>query len=408
MTLNPQQALAADAASQASWMQFGAPLFQQADSASPGPYVNGQTPPLIVNMPGSPTALVRRFVIECTGTINCAATHTLTRMNTGGIANLLSNIQYTDPNTLQRINTSGLHVILDSIQRYARPCREALTAGSLNDPFGNGSNYPAQHAPASVTGGTAQNFHVVYELNLISTPGTLNGAVWSNTADAKNLFALTINPNFFGFGNAGANDISGSAYAADAALGTSLPTLTNLSFVLYQDMLVWQAPPGVNVPMTLPSIGMAHAYRLSLVPALSIRANTRNELPLATQRSVLAQTLFWDNFGYAGLPGTDVTNIELKIANSVQVGIYTPNLLATRTRDEIGFDMPVGSASGGANTDYAVHYYGSRRHPINVATGGNISLYFNPNTVQPNANLTIGYCWDEVTASTMAVASFMG
>ena len=405
MASSAQQAFAADAAAQAAWLNYGAPLLQQVDSASPS-YSAGVTPPTIVNLRGSPTGLVTRFLIEVTGTLNCAATHTLTRMKTGGIANLLSNIQYTDPNTLQRVNTSGLHVILDAVQRGRRPVREALAPTA--DPFGMGQNYNAQWSPSSVAGGTPQNFHLVYEINLISTPGTLNGAVWANTNDAKNLFALTINPNFFGFGNAGANDISGAGYATDAAVGTALPTLTNLSFVLYQDMLVWQPPPGVNQPLVLPNMALAHAYRLSLVPALSIKANTRNELPLATQRSVLGQTLFWDNFGYAGLAGTDVTNLELKIANSVQVGIFTPNLLSTRTRDEVGMDMPVGSASGGANTDYAVYYWGSRRHPINVASGGNISLYFNPNTVQAAANLNIGYAWDEITASTMAVASFMG
>ncbi len=399
------QAIAADNAAQAAWMQFGAPLLQQVDSAQPS-YSAGTTPPTIVNLRGSPTGLVTRFLIEVTGTLNCAATHTLTRMKTGGIANLFSNIQYTDPNTLQRINTSGLHVILDAVQRGRRPAREALAP--TNDPFGMGQNFNAQYSPSSVAGGTPQNFHIVYEINLISSPGTLNGAVWANTNDSKNLFALTLNPNFFGFGNAGANDISGSAYATDVAIGTALPTLTNLSVVLYQDMLVWQPPPGVNQPLVLPNMALAHAYRLSLVPALSIKANTRNELPLATQRSVLGQTLFWDNFGYAGAAGTDVTNLELKIANSVQVGIYTPNLLATRVRDEVGMDMPVGSASGGANTDYSVYYWGSRRHPINVASGGNISLYFNPNTVQAAANLNIGYAWDEITASTMAVASFMG
>lgn len=402
---NYQQALAADRAAQAQWMAYGAPLLQQVDSAQPV-FSNGVTPPTIVNLRGSPTGLVTRFLIEVTGTLNCAAAHTLTRMKTGGIANLFSNIQYTDPNTLQRVNTSGLHVILDAIQRGRRPVREAVAP--TNDPFGMGQNFNAQWSPASVAGGTPQNFHIVYEINLISTPGTLEGAVWANTNDSKNLMALTLNPNFFGFGNAGANDISGSAYATDVALATALPTLTNLSVVLYQDMLIWQPPPNVNAQLVLPQMALAHAYRLSLVPALSIKANTRNELPLATQRSVLGQTLFWDNFGYAGLPGTDVTNIELKVANSVQVGIYTPNLLATRVRDEIGCDMPVGSASGGSNTDYAVHYFGSRRNPLNVASGGNISLYFNPNTVEAAANLNIGYAWDEITASTMAVASFMG
>ena len=401
-----QQAMAADAASQASWFAYGAPLFQQVDSAAPT-YSAGTTPPTIVNLRGSPTGLVRRFLIECTGTLNAAATHTLTRTKTGGIANLFSNIQYTDPNTLQRINTTGLHVILDSMQRGRRPVREAISIS--NDPFGIGDGFAgAQTAPSTVAGGTPQNFHVVYEINLISTPGTLNGAVWANTNDSKNLFALTLNPNFFGFGNAGTADINGSAYATDAAIGTALPTLTNLSIVLYPDMLVWQPPSGVNVPLTLPNMALAHAYRLSYVPALSIKANTRNELPLATQRSILGQTLFWDNFGYAGLPGTDVTNLELRIANSVQVGIYTPNLLATHVRDQIGVDMPVGSASGGSNTDWSVYYWGSRANPINVASGGNISLYFNPNTVEAGSNLNIGYAWDEITASTMAVASFMG
>src|SRR5690348_6976811 len=69
-------------------------------------YTAGQPTNFVIQ--GNPVGLIRRFYLEISGTLNCAAGHTLTP-TLFGLKNLISSLQFTDQNGRLRINTNGIH-----------------------------------------------------------------------------------------------------------------------------------------------------------------------------------------------------------------------------------------------------------------------------------------------------------
>ena len=259
-----------------------------------------------------------------------------------------------------------------------------------------------------MTGGTPQNFQWTWEIPISYTDTDLRGCIWANQVTANNLISATINPNFFAT-NSGGADVSGSAYnTATAALGTTLPTLTNLKFTLYQDMFV-QGPQDKNGNIMLPQVDMAYSYNLLMVPAQALQANSDNVFFAAPNRQILSHMLFWDNYLYNTLPaGSDVTAIKIQIANSLVVRQMEPGILGYWTRNLLGTDMPVGSSGGTGTTkkDFTTYYIDTRRRPLNVQTSGNVGLYFNPNSVQAGAALNLGYEYLEIQSATFNAPGF--
>jgi hypothetical protein len=278
---------------------------------------------------------------------------------------------------------------------------------SVNGGMSFGANFFTNNAPSTFTGGTPKNFEWCFEIPIAYTDTDLRGCIWANQVTANNLLSLTINPNFFA-SNSSAADVSGSAYNSATALGTAVPTLTNLKFTLYQDMFV-QGPTDQNGNTQLPQIDMAYSYNLLNVPAQALQANADNVFFAAPNRQILSHMLFWDNYLYNTAPaGSDVTAIKIQIANSLVVRQMEPGILGYWTRNLLGTDMPVGSSggTGTSKTDYTTYYIDTRRRPLNVQVSGNVGLYFNPNTVQAGAALNIGYEYLEIQSATFNAPGF--
>lgn len=397
-----QQAYQANMAIRNAWIRGAAPLIQAVATASPT-YAAGQA--TTVNLLGSATGLIKKFYLVVSGTINATSgTWTPTPL---GITNLFSNMTFTDLNTRVRHNTTGAHMHMIQAARRGWVPGMALLSTAISDPTGWGANFFTNSQPASVVGGTPQNFEWVWEIPISYTDTDLRGAIWANQVTANNLLSLTINPAFFG-SNAVASDLSASAYNSVTALGTGLPTLTNLKFTLYQDMFV-QGPTDKNGQIMLPQVDMAYSYNVLMVPAQALQANSDNVFFAPPNRQILSHMLFWDNYLYNTLPaGSDITSIKIQIANSLVVRQMEPGILGYWTRNLLGTDMPVGSSGGVGTTkkDYTTYYIDTRRRPLNVQTSGNVGLYFNPNNVQGGANLNIGYEYLEIQSATFNAPGF--
>jgi hypothetical protein len=405
------QAFANNMTIRKAWLNSSAPLIQAVAFAAPT-YAQGQA--TTVNLLGSATGLIRKFYLVVTGTLN-ATSGTFIPSAPLGITNLLSNITFTDLNTRVRHNTTGAHMHMIQAARRGWVPGMALTAAAMSETAGatgNGAfwgfNFFANNAPTTYTGGTAKNFQWTWEIPVAYTDTDLRGCIWANQVTANNLLSLTINPAFFAT-NSGGADVSGSGYnTATAALGTTLPTLTNLRFTLYQDMFV-QGPQDKNGNIALPQVDMAYSYNLLMVPAQALQANSDNVFFAAPNRQILSHMLFWDNYLYNTAPaGSDVTAIKIQVANSLVMRQMEPGILAYWTRNLIGTDMPVGSAGGTSTTktDYTTYYIDTRRRPLNVQTSGNVGLYFNPNSVQAGAALNIGYEYLEIQSATFNAPGF--
>jgi hypothetical protein len=416
-----QQIFAANASVRRQWVQSAAPLIQSVASATPT-YAQGS--PTTVNLLGSATGLIKKFYLVATGTINGASGKVFTATPLG-ILNLLSNITFTDLNTRVRHNTTGAHMHQIQAARRGWPPGTGIygqtNAGAykvLTDQTGFGPGaaaigssafnaMPTCFFPNTVTGGTPQNFQWVWEIPIALSDYDLRGAIWANQVTANNILSLTVNPNFFGT-LASAADVSGSAYSCPDAFATDLPTLTNLKFTLYQDMLV-QGPTDQNGNPLLPQVDLAYSYNLLMVPAQALQANADNVFFAAPNREILSHMLYWDNYTYNTLPaGSDVTSIKIQIANSLVVRQMEPGILGYWTRNLMGVDLPYFSAGGTGTTkmDYGIFYIDTRRRPLNVQVSGNVGLYFNPNIVNTGASLNIGYEYLEVQSATFSAPGF--
>ena len=401
------QAFASNLAIRKAWLQSSAPLIQAVAFAAPT-YTAGSA--TTVNLLGSATGLIRKFYIVVSGTLN-ATSGTFIPSGPFGISNIFSNITFTDLNTRVRHNTTGPHVHMIQAARRGWVPGMALVSTAMSDSVNGGAfwgaNFFCNNAPSTFTGGTPKNFQWTFEIPVAYTDTDLRGCIWANQVTANNLISLTINPNFF-LSNSGTADVSGSAYNSATALGTALPTLTNLKVTLYQDMFV-QGPQDKNGNIVLPQVDMAYSYNLLLVPAQALQANSDNVFFAAPNRQILSHMLFWDNYLYNTAPaGSDVTAIKIQIANSLVVRQMEPGILAYWTRNLLGTDMPVASSggTGTTKTDFTTYYIDTRRRPLNVQTSGNVGLYFNPNSVQAGAALNIGYEYLEVQSATFNAPGF--
>src|SRR5271166_3006243 len=225
-----QQALAANMAIRQNILANAVPVLQNVRSGS----LNNMTfgVPQSWTVLASNVGLIRRFYLELTGTVSCGA-GSLVSMTVGNLANLLSNVQFIDQNNRLRINTTGWHLHIAACQKRRRLFGASHTAGATSDPTGFGVNFDVQQGLGTVSTGTPKNFRFVLEIPVVNSNQDLTGAIYANQTTSNNQLQFTLNPNAFVF----SADPFNAAYISSAALGTNLPTITGITWTLYQDFL---------------------------------------------------------------------------------------------------------------------------------------------------------------------------
>jgi hypothetical protein len=385
-----QQALQQNMAIRQNILANAIPVFQNVRS---GALSWAQGVPTTWTVLASNVGLIRRFWLELTGTVNGAAAATFTP-SMFGLSNLLSNVQFIDPNNRLRINTTGPHLHLAAGQKRRRPFGSSLygnTTPVQTDPAGAGANFPVQISTGVVTAGTPKNFKMVFEIPVVNSNQDLTGAIYANQTTSNNQLQFTLNPNAFVFGA----DTFNACYLASAALATSLPTLTNLTWTLYQDFLD-QLPVDNTGFAQLPPIDIAYALVYQMInpgPQIAAQDNLYALPPFNVYQDLM---LFWDNFGFngAGGVGSDVNYLKVQISNTYILLQQDPFVNAIRTRNLMGSDLP--GAVGATNTSGAVYDLDFRHKPLSVNQLSSTNIVFNPSTVQSaGSNLQIGqeYIW---------------
>jgi hypothetical protein len=386
-----QQSLAQNMAIRQNILANAIPVFQNVRSGSLT-YTAGV--PTSWTVLASNVGLIRRFWLELTGTVNCAATHTLTP-SMFGLANLLSNVQFIDQNNRLRINTTGAHLHLAAGQKRRRPFGSAIYGNVTpvqTDFAGAGANFPVQQSTGVVTGGTPKNFRIVFEIPVVNSNQDLTGAIYANQTTSNNQLQFTLNANA---AVATGADAFNAAYLADAAIATTLPTITNLTWTLYQDFLD-QLPVDNTGFAQLPPIDIAYALVYQMInpgPQVQAQDNLYALPPFNVYQDLM---LFWDNFAFngAGGVGSDVNYVKVQISNTYILLQQDPYVNAIRTRNLMGTDLP--GAVAATNTSGAVYDLDFRHKPLSVNQLSATNIVFNPATVQSaTSNLQIGqeYIW---------------
>jgi len=387
-TSTAQQSALQSSQVQADILANAVPILQNVRSGS---FTYAAGSPTVVNMQASNVGFIRRFFLEISGTVNCASTYTLTPTQFG-LKNLISNVQFTDQNNRLRINTSGIHLHLGACEKRRRPFGVAMVASTgINDDSGIGANFPVQTGTGVVTGGTAKNFTFVLEIPVINANTDLTGGIYANQTTSNNQLQFTMNPSAVVY-NA---DPYNAAYTASAAVATALPTFTNMTWTLYQDMLD-QLPVGTDGYAVLPQSQIAWALCFQLIN-LGVQVAGNDNLYALPPFNVYSNLmLFWDNYQYGSVVGSDVTYIKVQVSNTYVLRQWDALLLSVMVRNIMGVDMPAAANTAAGSFSGGVYSLDFRHRPLSVNQLSSTNIVFRPNTVQSaTSTLNIGqeYLW---------------
>jgi len=326
--------------------------------------------------------LIKRFYIEITATISNTGSTSVT-LTPFGLANLISNIIYTDPQNNQRHNTLGLHLAMLSTAKRNRPFGTALpvnttyTTGGANNLASMfnvaTASWPVFQAPATIASGSTGTLRAVFELPLAYSDTDLRGAVYSNLVNATQNFQITINPN-----PVTANPAD-STYAIYSGAAGSAGSITSATITPYQEYL-YNLPTAQDGTPILPGIDISTIYQLKNSPQAGITANQNFNVSYANFNSFVSTVGIYNSTGTnAGvLWGTDVNYWQLTSANLTPIWKKDPLLVIQDSRERMLQETPPG-----------VYYFDSRLAPILTNQFGNVQLTVNPLAGGPNATLMV-------------------
>ena len=106
--------------------------------------------------------------------------------------------------------------------------------------------------------------------------------------------------------------------------------------------------------------------------------------------------LFWDNYQYGSVVGSDVTYIKVQVSNTYVLRQWDALLLSVMVRNIMGGDMPAAANTAAGAFSGGVYSLDFRHRPLSVNQLSSTNIVFRPNTVQSTTStLNIGqeYLW---------------
>lgn len=329
----------------------------------------------VLNIAPRNVGLIKKFIVEISGTYTSVGVSAPTAF---GLANLLSNVQFTDLNNNQRINTAGYHLaVLKQVKHKTTdpasvPVSQSQSdAGMLAGEFIAAAalpNFPIIVYPMPST--AAASFRAVFEIPLAYSDQDLRGAIYGNVVNATMNLQLTLNPT----PSPATTDNTASVWA------TATGALTNVTVTVYQVYLD-QLPVGNN-GVILPILDLSTVYELKTTQFTGMTAANDFPVPYANFRDFLSTLAVFNSTGLtAGLKnGSDINYWALQSANFTNIFKLDPLLAAQITREIILSDLPLGT-----------YYFSHRRKPISTTQYGNMQLILNPATITQPPYLNVSW-----------------
>lgn len=327
-----------------------------------------------INIQPRNVGLIKRFLIEVTASItntDGALDATLTDF---GVANLLSQVTFTDLNNNTRIQTTGWHLHMVAASKYQWPLGSAILNASATDAGKFGDNFAVIKEPATVAHGAgATTLRVIYEVPLAYSDDDLRGAVYANVVNATMNLGVTINPTPSVAVNV---DSTNAIYK-----GTVNCALSNVNITVYQVYLDQLPVSGRSV--ILPAIDLATVYELKNTTFTNLAAGQEFPIPYANFRDFLSTFAVYNHDTSADVGrvgGTDINYWALQSANFTNLWKQSPEMAALEVRKILQQDLPLGC-----------YYFSSRRKPISTTTYGNMELIINPLTAAAGNYVLVGW-----------------
>ena len=307
--------------------------------------------------------LVKRLIVQFKATVTAGATttQTLTKL---GLANLVSNVIFSDLGNNQRINTTGWH-----LTALATAKRRAVfgAAYTTDTPLGYGNiNNRVMYAPTTIAANANSEIDFVLEIPFCQNDTDLRGAIYADVTQATMQVQITLNPNMF------VTSTGDPTLAVYQSGGTDLASLSGLTMQVtqnYLDQLPRVASNGGLVPI-LPNLDIGTGYLLYNSSSALPVAGQDNSVAFVNARTYQSATFIFDNNGTLNVNGVDINYINLTSANLTNILNLNPKMLALMDRNCIGDDFPAG-----------MYYLDFRHRPIDTNQFGNMLLNINPISV---------------------------
>lgn len=316
--------------------------------------------------------LITSFLLTITGTIaNNDTTNALTITDIG-LANLFSQITFTDLNNNQRHQTSGWHLSFLNSIKHRKPYASgyALETDTMG---GYGEVYPILSAPPTIAASSTATFRAVFEVPVSYSKDDLRGAIFANVVNATMQLLLQVNTKAF---VPTGQDSTFAVYH-----GSANAVFSSLTVTCYQNYYD-QLPRNPDGTIILPTDDLSTVYELKNTSVTGIAANNDFGFQYPNFRDILSTMLIYnhDVTADAGRAvGTDINYWALQSANFTNIWKNFPLDLAMHTRQILATDLPKGA-----------YYASSRRRPISSVQYGNMEIVINPSLAGSNAWLFVG------------------
>ena len=314
--------------------------------------------------------LVKRLLIELTGTLTAGNTSTQTLVGQG-LANLVSNVTFTDFANNLRVSTTGWHLVLISSVRRGRVFGAAYTS---DNPFLYGNvNTRTQYAPATINANGTSPFRLFLEVPLSYSDDDLRGAVWGDVTQATAQLQITLNSGMF------VSSTGDPTLAMYQSAGSDLMTLSAVACQIYQNYL--DDLPVQNGVTLVPPLDVGTGYLLTNVASSTLVQTQDNAQPFVNARQFQSVAFIYDNNGTNNINGADINSIKLQSANLTQIINVDPFTMNLFSRMKIQDDFPKGT-----------YYMDFRKRPVDTNQYGNMQWVVNPSSVLGIGSvLLIGY-----------------
>ncbi len=316
--------------------------------------------------------LVKRFIVEITGSITNNDAANACALTDIGLANILQNITFTDLSNNQRIQTTGWHLsFLNSIKH-----RKPYAAGfgvETDEMSAYGETYGVLVAPAIIAASGTATFRAVFEVPIAYSDDNLKGALPLNVVNATAQLSLTLNTA--NLASANGKDSTFSVYSFSVA-GTNTCTLTSATINVTQVYLD-QGPRDKNGNYIFPLDDVSVNYELKNTSLQNIPTGQDFPFQYPNFRDILSTISIFnhDTSANAGrVAGTDINYFEIQSANYTAIQKLNPLLLSQITREILQTDLPKGC-----------YHFSSRRKPISSVQYGNITNVINASTSTVNS-----------------------
>lgn len=358
---------------------------------------NSPIPPTITVQPRN-VGLVMGFWVKVVATITNQATGSTLTLSDFGPANILSQLQLNDLQNNTRIQDTGFHLNLINSWKSKRPFAAALigvdgtntgdqttgVAPAIDSPINYGSNFTTISAPSTIAAhssvdgsGVVTMWYYVplaYNPDNPSTPD-FRGAIYANVVNATWQLNLSSPGAFPGsalvapFGT----DSTQAVFFQTSNVAVAA-TLASMRVEVYQDYYD-QLPTG-NAGVLLPILDLATIYELKYTSNSNISVGQDFPYQYANFRQFLSTLAVFVNTGATGARGVgaDVNYWALQAANFSNIWKEEPQLVALRSRQHLGIDLPPGC-----------YMFDSRNRPISTTQYGNMELILNASTAGAGA-----------------------